>query len=624
MFLFHTSKQLLKFHILKFFFSVMDTLYVTAMNNYPNSYNHHTVQSPFDQTAQVALLNYNPNDPISEFDQGPCPSTFVDGNGPDIPDNYDSVLKYLDQMLMEEDDLQLKPCMYNECMALQVEAAEKALYDVLVNKQPADIPDCSTGTDSSGDSIVSRVPWFENCSYSPGEVLTTHLQGSNLNYSRKRSPDQEEGRETKITNILNEEFDQPQQYDEDLLLYDHEPRAKKTNESKRGRPRGKKNTNNQEIMVDLRDLLTQCAQAITNANHGSACEVLKKIKEHCTPNGDSTERLAYYFVTAIEARLLGTGPEIYREFNLKQFPAAQILRAHHSFMMACPFHRMTNILANGSIGKLSQGKNKLHIIDFGILYGFQWPCFIKKLSMRPEGPPMLQITGIDLPQPGFRPADRVEETGRRLAKYCKRFNVPFQYNSIAKKWEDITIDDLKLERNEVTVVNSVNRLQNMLDETVIESSPRDTVLQLIREINPDLFVLGVLNGTHNAPFLLNRFREALFHYSTLFDMLDNTADRECQYRLLYEQEVFGREVMNVVACEGTTRVQRPETYKQWQSRTIRAGFRQVPMYRDKLEEVKSKVKLHYHKDFLVDEDGKWMLQGWKGRVIYACSLWKPA
>ncbi|CAN1231222.1 hypothetical protein LINGRAPRIM_LOCUS1530 [Linum grandiflorum] len=43
-----------------------------------------------------------------------------------------------------------------------------------------------------------------------------------------------------------------------------------------------------------------------------------------------------------------------------------------------------------------------------------------------------------------------------------------------------------------------------------------------------------------------------------------------------------------------------------------------------MEKVRSKMKLWYHKDFVVDQDGCWMLQGWKGRIIYATSCWVPA
>ena len=82
--------------------------------------------------------------------------------------------------------------------------------------------------------------------------------------------------------------------------------------------------------------------------------------------------------------------------------------------------------------------------------------------------------------------------------------------------------------------------------------------------------------------------------------------------------------MNVIACEGSERVERPETYRQWQVRNLNAGFRQLPLNQELTKKLKTKVKLGYHKDFLVDEDGNWLLQGWKGRVLFASSCWIPA
>jgi hypothetical protein len=71
-------------------------------------------------------------------------------------------------------------------------------------------------------------------------------------------------------------------------------------------------------------------------------------------------------------------------------------------------------------------------------------------------------------------------------------------------------------------------------------------------------------------------------------------------------------------------VERPETYKQWQVRNLRAGFRQQPLNQETVKKARYKVTRSYNKDFFVDEDNKWMLQGWKGRVIVAMSTWKPS
>jgi hypothetical protein len=110
----------------------------------------------------------------------------------------------------------------------------------------------------------------------------------------------------------------------------------------------------------------------------------------------------------------------------------------------------------------------------------------------------------------------------------------------------------------------------------------------------------------------------------LYDTFDVTISRENPERLMFEREFCGREAMNVIACEGLEKVERPETYKQWQARTMRAGFRQLPLDRELVNVFRSKLKESYHKDFVVDEDSRWLLQGWKGRIVYGSSCWAPA
>jgi hypothetical protein len=77
---------------------------------------------------------------------------------------------------------------------------------------------------------------------------------------------------------------------------------------------------------------------------------------------------------------------------------------------------------------------------------------------------------------------------------------------------------------------------------------------LIRKINPDIFMHGIVNGAFNAlffaPFFVTRFREALFHYSALFDMLETLVPREDRETMLIEKEIFRRKDLNVIACEG--------------------------------------------------------------------------
>jgi hypothetical protein len=202
----------------------------------------------------------------------------------------------------------------------------------------------------------------------------------------------------------------------------------------------------------------------------------------------------------------------------------------------------------------------------------------------------VRFTGIDLPQPGFRPAYQIDKTGERLSNCARQFRVPFKFHAIAAKWEMVTREDLNIDPDEVLVINSECNLDRLMDESVLvdSPSPRDMVLNNIRNMHPNVFIHCVVNGTFGAPFFLTRFREALFFYSAHFDMLDATIARDNDVRLLIERDIIGRSVLNVIACEGADRVERPETYKQWQLQKNRAGLRQLPLHAEVVKHVRDK------------------------------------
>ncbi|KAL3581561.1 hypothetical protein D5086_015893 [Populus alba] len=588
-------------------------------------------------------------------------------------DFSDVVLKYISKMLLEE-EMEEKTCMFQESSAALL-AAEKSLYELIGEKHPSapddpvqfldqnhERPDenhdlncsnCTSSTSSSSGSNLLDHGWTydlgdykssshaSQSSYSPGnsgatvdgfvdspvgpnmvaeifggsesvmqfkkgfEEASKFIPNGNLlidleikglflkdlkedvkdvlamagekrendNYSDgsrgKKNPHPEEsalegGRSNKQCAVYSESTASSADFDMVLLncgkddsalraaLHNGESKSVQQNGqakgSNGGKARGKRQGGKRDV-VDLRTLLTLCAQAVAADDRRSANDLLKQIRQNAPSTGDAMQRLANIFADGLEARLAGSGTQIYKALISKPTSAADVLKAYHMFLAAC-----------------------------------------------------------------FRPAERVEETGRRLANYANTFKVPFKFNAIAQKWETIKIEDLKIDRNEVLVVNSVYRLRNLLDETVVVESPRNIVLNLIRNMNPDVFIQGAVNGAYNAPFFITRFREALFHFSTLFDVLEANVSREVPERRLIERDIFGWEAMNVIACEGAERIERPETYKQWQMRTLRAGFRQLPLNREIFTTAKERVEALYHKDFVIDEDSQWLLQGWKGRI----------
>ncbi|KAK9727226.1 hypothetical protein RND81_05G267000 [Saponaria officinalis] len=626
------------------FYDVLGTKYPHSPNQHPLS-DDHFVNSPDDPSSNsvnvVSGSSFSPVDsgeshnkplfdqtrPVSSWSQpsGLSQSTFSSVSALDGTSSSGSVMSSFGLPSMSMNMFSEK----ESIMQFQkgMEEASKFLpknTNIVIDLGNIDFPD------ETKDVITTSVKKEKD------EHSLDGSRGSKIHY--REDDEFDEGRSSKQSAVSTEEAELSEMFDRVLLCgpMKHEahctmgadsekpplpqPEAALGRETKKDRPRKESNSKN---AVDLRTLLILCAQSIASDDRRTSDELLKQIRENSSPEGDASQRLAYYFVNALEARLAGTGSQIYTALSSKKTTAVDMIIAYQFFIRTCPFKKISIGFANHTILKAAENKSKLHIIDFGILYGFQWPLLIQRLSERPEGPPKLCITGIDLPQPGFRPSERIETTGRRLANYCERFSVPFEYHAIAQKWETIKLEDLKIKSDGVVVVNSLYRFKNLLDETIMVDSPRNIVLNLVRRIKPDIFVHGVVNGSYNAPFFVTRFREALFHYSTLFDMFDANAPRDDPERFMFEKEFFGREIINVVACEGTERVERPETYKQWQVRNNRAGFRQHRLDPEVMAKLRCKVKSNYHKDFVIDADGQWVLLGWKGRITYAITAWVP-
>ncbi|KAK9734801.1 hypothetical protein RND81_04G164100 [Saponaria officinalis] len=609
-----------------------------------------------------------------------------------IPDFPDDCLKFINDILMEE-DLDDRPATLQDYNALK--ATEKSLYDAL-----GDDGSISTRQSSSDDLCRNLIDTYNAVSenYVESSWLinekerksfqqfddTSHSSGSSCGFQHLRdladSPvstlfadeshsvghgdrgmtvgeskgrknhereciigDLEE-RSSKQIAATNEEYVEMRKFDDILICEDgkddispctrknavsevdeklNQTENSKGSKSRRKTSRGKKKSNKGEV-VDLRNLLIQCAQAVTSFDLVNANELLKQIRQHASEFGDSTQRVAFYFANSLEARLAGTGSDHYKKVVGRPISSAEILKAYQLYVSAVPFVRTSYFLANQTIAKLAATATKIHVIDFGIFFGFQWPCLIQLLSRRHLGPPRLKITGVDFPKSGFKPAQKIEETGNRLAGYCERFGVPFESHAVAQRWHTLKTKDFKIEQDELVVVSCLYQSRKLPDESLDVDSPRDCFLKLIKSLNPDLFIHGVVNGTFNAPFFITRFREALYHYSALFDVFEATMPREDQERLQIERNLYGKDVMNVVACEGSERIERPESYKQWQMRHQRVGFTQIELDQEVVNRARAMVKANYHKDIMVDQDKHWMVQGWKGRILSAVSCWKPA
>lgn len=94
------------------------------------------------------------------------------------------------------------------------------------------------------------------------------------------------------------------------------------------------------------------------------------------------------------ARMSGTGGQLYSALNNNRPSEGKMLKAQILLCEYCPFTQVPHSFANHAIMEAFKGASRVHVIDYGILYGVQWPCLLHQLSQREGGPPRLRITGM--------------------------------------------------------------------------------------------------------------------------------------------------------------------------------------------------------------------------------------
>jgi GRAS domain family len=166
------------------------------------------------------------------------------------------------------------------------------------------------------------------------------------------------------------------------------------------------------------------------------------------------------------------------------------------------------------------------------------------------------------------------------------------------------------------------RFRQLGDETTGLDCPRDQVLKLIWHIRPHIFIYENFNWSF-SPFFITRFKKAMQLYETMFDLMDTLIPRDNEIRQIIERDMLARDATTLIACEGATLIERPESYKGWHQRMLRAGFEQIPLDPTIVKKCKENLRKFDGSKFFVEEESNWFLQGWRGRILYGHSTWKP-
>ncbi|KAK8710315.1 hypothetical protein V6N13_145646 [Hibiscus sabdariffa] len=372
----------------------------------------------------------------------------------------------------------------------------------------------------------------------------------------------------------------------------------------------------QDSGLQLVHLLLLCAEAVAKEDYLLARKYIHHLNRVVTPLGDSMQRVASCFTEALSARLAATittnpgisaSPKPYSPFPSNSL---EVLKIYQIVYQACPYVKFAHFTANQAIFEAFEAEERVHVIDLDILQGYQWPAFMQALAARPSGTPFLRITGVG---PSM---EAIKETGRCLTELAHSLHIPFEFHPIGEKLEDIKPHMFNRRVGEALAVNAVNTLHR------VPGSCLGNLLAMIRNQAPNIVTLVEKEASHNGPYFLGRFLEALHYYSAIFDSLDATFPSDSAQRAKVEQYIFAPEIRNIVACEGNERIERHERLEKWRKLMEGKGFQGVALSANAVTQSNILLGLYSCDGYRLTEDKGCLLLGWQDRAILASSAWR--
>jgi DELLA protein len=369
----------------------------------------------------------------------------------------------------------------------------------------------------------------------------------------------------------------------------------------------------QESGVRLVHTLMACAEAVQQENFKLADALVKHVGILAASQAGAMRKVATYFAEALARRIY----KIYPPQECLDSSYTDILQLH--FYETCPYLKFAHFTANQAILEVFATANRVHVIDFGLKQGMQWPALMQALALRPGGPPAFRLTGIGPPQSDN--SDFLQEVGWKLAQLADTIGVEFEFRGfVAKSLADLDpfILNLRPPEEEAVAVNAVFELHPLL------ATPGgiEKVLSSIKAMNPKIVTIVEQEANHNGPVFLDRFTESLHYYSSLFDSLEALP---ASPDMVMSEVYLGKQICNVVACEGADRVERHETLAQWRNRFGSGGFKPVHLGSNAYKQASMLLALFAGGDgYRVEENVGCLMLSWHTKPLITTSAWQPA
>ncbi|KAG1327332.1 Scarecrow-like protein 18 [Cocos nucifera] len=371
-------------------------------------------------------------------------------------------------------------------------------------------------------------------------------------------------------------------------------------------------------------LLISCAELIGRDDYSNARRIISLLSTISSPHGDSTDRLVHQFTRALSLRIDNLTHLLSPCLFSSNGDALQ--SSYLSLNKVTPFLRFAHLTANQAILEAIDGHQAIHILDFDTLHGVQWPPLLQAIAERsdPSNRPSIRITGTgdDL--------DVLHRTGDRLKAFADSLGLRFRFHPLDLSTTNADHASagfrcFQLHPGETLAVNCTLFLHKLLKDGSSSDDPTCELMALlhaVRAMNPVVVTVAEREGNHNSPVFLQRFMEALDHYTAVFESLEATLPPKSRERREVEEMWLGREIEDIVGREGEGRRERHERFEWWEGVMRARGFSSLQLSPFALSQAKLLLRLHYPSEgYQLQMSKNCLFLGWQHKPLFSVSSW---
>jgi len=378
--------------------------------------------------------------------------------------------------------------------------------------------------------------------------------------------------------------------------------------------------------VLIAESLLACAEKVGYQQFERARKLLSHINSLSSKTGNPVKRVVHFFVEALSQRIdkeTGRVPSNNTQKIESLFDPEEVSKDLNPTLIAffeeLPFVKVSMFTCVQALIENLKDAKKIHVIDLEIRKGLQWTILMQALQLRTECPlELLKITAIAT---GNRCTSKliVEDTGKRLEDFAQSLNIPFSFNTIiVSNLLHLREDLFEKDSEETIAVYS----QFALRSNIQQPDQLETIMRVVRTINPIVMVVAETEANHNSKSFVNRFIEALFYFSALFDCLEDCMKGDEKNRMIIESLYFSYGIRNILA-EGVERKSTNVKIDVWRAFFTRFGMVETELSMKSLYQAELVAKrFPCGNSCTFDMNGHCLLVGWKGTPINSVSVWK--